>query len=248
MVPTRWTRLFALLRGLPVEMVDTGVQPMFLDGITPRISHPARPIPHLAPPPRPVVSGGLTRRSPIPQDGPLMSPQDPNSNSSMMESPRVQLRRLTLRDALAEKWIATDMANFTASPNPIMDYYQRYPHFGTGWLGIVDPTSNLLVGRAGLLSRSDIFHPAELEMAYVIQEEHQKKGFAKESAALLLDYARQHPSIPRVFLGMAPEHTASIRIAESLGLKPEYCRPHFSKLHVYYWFRKSGTFSPEQFA
>ena len=139
------------------------------------------------------------------------------------------------------------MVNFIKSTDPIISYYDNYPNFGTGWLGIVAKPSNQLIGRAGLLSRSDIFQPAELEIAYVVDEEHQNKGFAKEAAGLLLEYVRKNSHINRVFLGITPENGASIKIAESLGLKHEYSRPHFNRLHAYYWHRKSGTYNPEQF-
>jgi len=169
-----------------------------------------------------------------------MQPSWPGKNMTL-ESQRVQLRRLTHSDPCAEKWMATDRANFHKTVDPIIAYYDDYPNFGTGWLGIVDKPSKQLVGRAGFLSRSDVFNPAELELAYVVSKEHQEKGFGKESASLLLEYAKQNPCIHRVFVGIAPENIASIKIAESLGMVKEYEKSHYGMLHVYYWYRKLGT-------
>ena len=164
-----------------------------------------------------------------------------------IESERVRLRQLTHSDPCAEEWIATDMANFRKTADPIFTYYDHYSNFGTGWLGVVDKQSEQLVGRAGILSRSDVFDPAELEIAYVVIEQYQKKGFGKESATLLLNYAKQNPCVNRVFLGIAPENLASMKIAEFLGMKKEYERLHFGMLHAYYWYRKIGNFKSEQF-
>ncbi len=164
----------------------------------------------------------------------------------MFDSPTIELRRLTQVDRLAEKWIASDMAN-PGSSDFIADYYDHYPNFGTGWLGVVDKQSNKLVGRAGLLSRSDIFNPAELEIAYVVDAEHRRKGFAKASAGLLLDYAKQNVDIRRVFTGIAPDNIASQRIAASIGLQQEYDKPHFGLTYLYFWYRKPGACRPEKF-
>ena len=103
----------------------------------------------------------------------------------MFNGQKVKLKKLTPSDPFAEKWIATDRANFRKTHDSIPIYYDHYPNFGTGWLGIIDKQSEQFVGRAGLLSRSDIFSPAELEVAYVVNKDHRKKGFAKESADLL---------------------------------------------------------------
>ncbi len=150
-------------------------------------------------------------------------------------------------DQEAEKLLSSDMANFIVCPDYIRNYYDNYPTLGTGWLGVVDKQTEELVGRAGLLSRRDIFNPAELEIAYVINTNHQSKGCGKESAELLMEYVKQNPGIPRVFLGIAPENSASTKIAKSLGLVKEYERLHFHAPHAYYWYRKPGDFPPEQF-
>lgn len=166
----------------------------------------------------------------------------------MLEGPRVLLRKLTDDDPLAAEWIATDMANCHLAHSNISSYYENYPQGGTGWLGIADQLTGEVLGRAGLLPRSDVFQPAELEIAYVIAPNHRQMGYGGEVAALLLNLVKHNPAIHRAFTGIALDNIASLRIAESIGLTREYIRSHYNVPHAYYWYRKPGDYTPEQFA
>lgn len=158
----------------------------------------------------------------------------------MIHTKRLLLRQLSKEDAPAEKWITTDMCNYHKTQNSIGDYYHLYPNNGTGWLGIVEIESGSLIGRAGLLSRSDVFPAGELEIAYVIEKEYRNNGYAKEAAKALLEYAINNPVINQVFAGINENNAASIKIAEFIGLKKEGIKEHYGVSHVYYWYRKTN--------
>lgn len=157
----------------------------------------------------------------------------------MINTKRLLLRQFKKDDPPAENWIATDMCNFRKTQNLIFDYYHSYPNNGTGWLGIVEIESGNLIGRAGLLSRTDVFSSGELELGYVVEKQYRNKGFAKEAAKALLDYVVNHPLINRVYAGINESNEPSIKIADFIGLKKEYSKKHYGVSHTYYWYRKS---------
>jgi RimJ/RimL family protein N-acetyltransferase len=56
------------------------------------------------------------------------------------------------------------------------------------------------------------------EVAWVVAAAHQRRGYARESAAAMLRWLRRH-GIDVVVAHVHPEHSASIAVARSLGLR-----------------------------
>lgn len=82
---------------------------------------------------------------------------------------------------------------------------------------IVLKTNLLNVGYCGL---SDLPHTAEklIELSYGLNREYWGNGYATEAAAALLSHALNELGLPEVVSAIHPRNTASIRVAEKLGL------------------------------
>ncbi len=164
-----------------------------------------------------------------------------------IECTKIVLRRFNNSDPSVYTLLSTDMANYRNGSDSVDEYYENYPLRGTGWLAIVDKESKLIIGRAGLLSRSDIFNPPETEIAYVVNREYRGRGYAKEAAVALLTYAVSSYAIRRVFTGVSTDNFASLAISEKIGLKREYEVQWYGVQHVFFWHRKDRTTPVEQF-
>lgn len=82
---------------------------------------------------------------------------------------------------------------------------------------IVLKTNQLNIGYCGL---SDLPHTAEklIELSYGLNREYWGNGYATEAAAALLSHALNELGLPEVVSAIHPRNTASIRVAEKLGL------------------------------
>ena len=58
-----------------------------------------------------------------------------------------------------------------------------------------------------------------IEVGYAIVDEHQRKGYATEITAGLIEHARRQPGVRRVVAETMPDRTASIRVLEKLGFR-----------------------------
>jgi RimJ/RimL family protein N-acetyltransferase len=96
----------------------------------------------------------------------------------------------------------------------------RSPGGEEGWLNwvvrhrvsgaAVGAVQATLRGRAGQLAA---------DLAWVIATEHQGQGYAGEAAAAMAAWLREH-GVNALTAHIHPEHRASIRVAERLGLVP----------------------------
>ena len=57
------------------------------------------------------------------------------------------------------------------------------------------------------------------ELAWVVAADQQGKGFAREAAAAMTAWLRQH-GVRRFIAHIHPDHEASIQVARALGLSP----------------------------
>ncbi|WP_419903779.1 GNAT family N-acetyltransferase [Kiloniella sp.] len=72
------------------------------------------------------------------------------------------------------------------------------------------------IGLCGLLKRDGLDHP---DIGYAFLPKYWSKGYAVESAAATLNYARQTLKIPQVVGITGPENIGSARVLEKIGLK-----------------------------
>ncbi len=97
------------------------------------------------------------------------------------------------------------------------DYQQR----GYGLWAVVEKLSGQTIGYCGLTRFPDINGRPESEVGYRLARAHWGRGLATESATAVRDYAFDTLSLPRLISLIDPQNTASIRVAEKLGMHYE---------------------------
>jgi [ribosomal protein S5]-alanine N-acetyltransferase len=100
------------------------------------------------------------------------------------------------------------------SKGPI-DSYRRYG-FGlylTSLRGSGGP-----IGMCGLVKRDSL---PDVDVGFAFLEQYWSKGYAAESAAAVLAYAREHLRLARIVAITAPDNDASIAVLRKIGLRFE---------------------------
>jgi len=103
------------------------------------------------------------------------------------------------------------------------DYYEQY---GFGLWATILKENNRLIGRCGLLYQ-EIEGVKNLEIAYLLDSDYWGCGFATEAAAMLVELGFHRFGFNRVVAYINPQNAASIRVAETVGLKYEREIPQF---------------------
>ena len=99
----------------------------------------------------------------------------------------------------------------------IENYYKKY---GFGLWATILKENNQLIGRCGLLYQ-EIEGAKDLEIAYLLDSDYWGKGLATEAAAMLVELGFERFGFNRIVAFINPQNTASIRVAEKVGLKYE---------------------------
>lgn len=81
---------------------------------------------------------------------------------------------------------------------------------------VVLPSDDKLIGIVGM-GLEDIVN--EVEMAYFIDEEHQRKGYAAEALSALFDWCISVSDLPYLILIIDCANAASCRVAEKVGFE-----------------------------
>jgi ribosomal-protein-alanine N-acetyltransferase len=117
---------------------------------------------------------------------------------------RWEMRLGQLRqDPSLQPWLARAMAlreQDAAGPCPIM---VGYIGFHTG------PNPEYLRALA----------PGAVEMGYTVFSEHRRRGYAREAAQALMDWARREHGISRFVVSISPENAPSLALAKGLGFQ-----------------------------
>lgn len=96
---------------------------------------------------------------------------------------------------------------------------ERYQDSGWGHLKLLDKTTGLLVGNAGLILRPtngvDL-----LEVAYSILPDYWGKGYASEAANCMKEYIRKNQLSDRAISIIHKENIASQKVAAKNGMTP----------------------------
>jgi len=103
------------------------------------------------------------------------------------------------------------------------DYYEQY---GFGLWATILKENNRLIGRCGLLYQ-EVEGVKNLEIAYLLDSDYWGRGFATEAAAMLVELGFHRFDFNRVVAYINPQNAASIRVAETVGLKYEREIPQF---------------------
>ena len=99
------------------------------------------------------------------------------------------------------------------------EYVEKHPD-SVGWaawyiLLVGEDNRKTAIGSCGFTARPD--DTGTVETGYSILPEHQRRGYAPEAVAALVDWAFGHPSVMRVIAHTFPALRQSIRVLEKCG-------------------------------
>jgi len=149
---------------------------------------------------------------------------------TLLKTERLILRELTLDDApfiltllnepsflrfIGDKKVRTLEAARQYILNGPMASYARHG-FGLNLVSLND--SQTPIGMCGLLKREELPDP---DIGFAFVPDFWGKGFAFESAAAVMNDARERLKLTRVLAIVNPDNDASIKLLERLGLKFE---------------------------
>jgi RimJ/RimL family protein N-acetyltransferase len=149
---------------------------------------------------------------------------------SLLETPRLMLRKLTLDDAafmldllnqpsfiqfIGNRGVRTLNDTRACVSNRYMVNYER---FGFGIYLTALKETHAPIGICGLVKRDALEH---VDIGYAFLPQYWSRGYAFEAASAVMAYAKNELGIERVVGIVTPENRASIRVLEKLGLRFE---------------------------
>ena len=148
------------------------------------------------------------------------------------ETDRLILREFRLADAEDFYRIYTDAETMRFQVVPenysveVERYYlgrhieRYYKTLGFGLWAVILKKSNRLIGRCGLVLQP-LEGGEEIEVSYLIEREFWNQGFASEAASAALELGFEKYNFRRLVAFIHPQNTASIRVAEKIGMRFE---------------------------
>ncbi|HMK86878.1 MAG TPA: GNAT family N-acetyltransferase [Steroidobacteraceae bacterium] len=147
----------------------------------------------------------------------------------VIKSQRLELRELDLRDdefilqllneAAFLRFIGDKGVRTLADAR---DYILKGPIDSYRRLGFGLYLTSLLDGRpigiCGLVKRETL---PDVDVGFALLSQYRSKGYAAESAAAVIEYAKRQLSLRRIVAVTAPDNHASIAVLEKIGLKYE---------------------------
>jgi RimJ/RimL family protein N-acetyltransferase len=97
-------------------------------------------------------------------------------------------------------------------------YYQTW---GFGPYAVVEKHDQEVIGYCGLFFFPDINGQPEIELGYRLARSAWGRGYATEAAGAVCDFAFHTLGIKRLIAMIDPSNTASIRVAEKIGMQYE---------------------------
>ena len=123
----------------------------------------------------------------------------------------------------------------------IRNQINRYHKDGVGYYAVLLKETGEIIGQAGLL-KTTIDGSEVVEIGYIFDDRYWHKGYATESAEACVKYGFEKLGIDRIVATVRPENTASIAVAERLGMTVigEYDKEFDGKVmrHLVYEIRK----------
>jgi RimJ/RimL family protein N-acetyltransferase len=158
-----------------------------------------------------------------------------------LETERLVLRKPepSDKDGYAEIWGDPEVVRFlggrTLSPEEAASAIERmleqWNRHGVGLFSVLRKEDERLIGRVGYLlwdrerwvsaMHEELEDPLEMEIGWVVGSAFWNQGYATEAAAACRDHAFGELGRDRVISLIAPENTASIRVAEKIGERYE---------------------------
>lgn len=155
-----------------------------------------------------------------------------DANSYEVVTARLRLRALSLEEtrlliagdraavgerigaSVPEEWPGRNLA---ANLPGIAAEMARLPEDERWVWVVIEPEAATVIGDVGF--HSPVTGHAEVEMGYVLLPGCRGRGYATEASAALLEWAFGRPGVERVVLKIEPGNTASVRVAEKLGMR-----------------------------
>lgn len=160
-----------------------------------------------------------------------------------LETPRLVLREMTVDDFGALYDILSDAHTMAHYPAPFDEAKVRrwiawnrdnYATFGFGLWAVTLKEDGRVIGDCGLTMQhiNGVIKP---EIGYHIHRVEQCRGYASEAAAKCIDYTFGHTPFGRVYAYMKHTNTASMRVAEHIGMQlaDTYQDPINTQTNVY---------------
>jgi RimJ/RimL family protein N-acetyltransferase len=148
----------------------------------------------------------------------------------VLETERLMLRRLTLRDAafirgllnepsflryIGDRGVRNDeQARAYLRDGPLASYEKN----GYGLWLVVRKEDGAPLGLCGLLRRDALDAP---DVGFALKPAYWRQGYAREAARAVLDYGRNTLGLHRIVAIVQPVNEASARLVETLGLRFE---------------------------
>ncbi len=162
----------------------------------------------------------------------------------ILETPRLLLRHLTsedlpqlfdlYRDPVMRQYFPDGTLTLEETRREIEWFRNGHPeHPELGLWTTVERSTGEFLGRCGLLPWQ-IDGVVEVELAFMINKTRWREGFATEAATAIVSYAKGTLNLTRLICLITPGNSASIRVAEKVGMKFE--REHtdeFGLCHIY---------------
>lgn len=149
---------------------------------------------------------------------------------TVVETPRLRLRRLTLDDAAFVFELANDPdwikyigdrgihdlegARSYLSKGPL-DMYAR---LGFGLYAVELKSDGTAIGICGLIKRDTL---PDMDIGFAFLARHRGRGYAREAAQATLVQGRQEFGLRRILAIVTPGNARSIRLLEELGFRFE---------------------------
>lgn len=157
---------------------------------------------------------------------------------------RTLQRLLTENRTWLEQWEATYPGGGGAAPGstpmrPVIRALQRQQRDGAGITFVITYRGQVV----GQLSLSDVSGGAlrSASVGYWVSQEVAGRGITPVAVALAIDYAMTSLRLHRIEICIRPENTASLRVVEKLGMRPEGRR--LAYIHIAGAWRDHASFA-----
>jgi RimJ/RimL family protein N-acetyltransferase len=105
--------------------------------------------------------------------------------------------------------------------NWLQDALESYQTRGLGPYAVVEQSSGEVIGYCGLFYCPDVNGRPEIEIGYRLRRSAWGQGYATEAVLAVRDFAFKALNIRHLIAMIDPSNTASIRVAEKVGMRYE---------------------------
>ncbi|HZR38638.1 MAG TPA: GNAT family N-acetyltransferase [Ktedonobacteraceae bacterium] len=147
----------------------------------------------------------------------------------ILETDHLLFRPLALSDLddLATLYADPEVMRFLGGPRSrdevqrvLNRYIREYQMYGHSFFATILKSDERFIGQCGLLNQ-EVEEQPEIELGYVLARQYWQHGLAVEGIRALKDYGLQQLGFPRIVSLIPPDNSASIHIAEKIGMHYE---------------------------